>query len=107
VQKTIAHGDTSENGVKVKDSINNDVTKNTSTEANGDDQHIINGDVETGRKKEDEGKEGEEGGVMEDKHFTRVCKAMSLSICYAANSGGIATLTGTGTNLILKENADL
>ncbi|XP_033746933.1 solute carrier family 13 member 2-like [Pecten maximus] len=42
-----------------------------------------------------------------DQNHLRLCKALSMSICYAANIGGIASLTGTGVNVIMKGQTDI
>ena len=40
------------------------------------------------------------------RHFDDVAKAMTLSITYAGKCGGMATLTGTPANMIMKSQVD-
>lgn len=43
----------------------------------------------------------------EDREHKRMCKALSLCIAYAANVGGIGSLTGTIPNIVARAQADM
>ncbi|OWF48244.1 Solute carrier family 13 member 3 [Mizuhopecten yessoensis] len=48
-----------------------------------------------------------EDDVTSDLEYLRLGKALSLSVAYAANIGGVATLTGSFPNIIMKGQTDL
>lgn len=50
--------------------------------------------------------ESTEEPVSGSKELRRFAKGFALSVAYGANIGGIATLTGTPPNLVLKQEAD-
>ncbi|XP_023933341.1 solute carrier family 13 member 5-like [Lingula anatina] len=39
--------------------------------------------------------------------YKKLCKCLCLCVCYSATMGGIATLTGTGPNLVMKGQVDI
>ena len=52
-------------------------------------------------------RDDEDNNNAPDKEFAALARTFALCVAYAANSGGVATLTGTPPNIILKGQADM
>lgn len=73
-------------------------------------KNSTNGNINNGIDKQGEKRsEGDDRKSDEstDAEYLRMCKALSLAIAYSANCGGVASLTGTGPNVIMKGAADI
>ncbi|XP_041349636.1 solute carrier family 13 member 5-like [Gigantopelta aegis] len=72
----------------------------------GESKQISNGD-ESKTQEQNSPASLEVSDDIYNRHYTRMCKALSLCICYAANAGGMCSLTGTAPNLVLKGQSDI
>ncbi|XP_044286474.1 solute carrier family 13 member 2 [Varanus komodoensis] len=61
--------------------------------------------VEKAKQPDEDPQAAEAQRRLEQKHLT-LSKGMSLAVCYSASIGGIATLTGTSPNLVMKGQMD-
>ena len=80
------------------------VIKNADDDDNDDDDpRELGSDVTTVKIKDDD----EEEMTPHRRQFERFGKSMCLCVAYAANVGGIGTLTGSPPNLVLKNQAEM
>lgn len=78
-------------------------------------EHIYSADTEANKTTENHIEEGQDQGQgqgdsplldTDTREMRMFAKGLALSVAYGANIGGIATLTGTPPNLVLKNSAD-
>uniref|UniRef100_UPI00398ECA1E solute carrier family 13 member 1 n=1 Tax=Pristiophorus japonicus TaxID=55135 RepID=UPI00398ECA1E len=78
----------------------NETMKQESKELDG---YYIGGDIHAYKIEPDEAAKKEAVSKYSKKKDQNVCKGMCLGITYASTIGGLTTITGTSTNLILAE----
>ncbi|KAK7087215.1 hypothetical protein V1264_021291 [Littorina saxatilis] len=92
-------------GVSARDATDDDVTQDRNGGIAISNKHVtISVDRDEADDLDDASSDIPDDG---DQYHKRLCKGLSLSIAYAANTGGIATLTGTPPNLVFAGQAKL
>lgn len=80
------------------------------TDSSSDEHHELNNDnvsSDVEKEKNSTSNKDSERSKKEDAEYKRICKMLSICIAHSANIGGIASLTGTNPNVIMKGQSDI